>query len=421
VSSAAPDVARRLADLAPPEALFSARLPDGSERPAVAPPDAAGVASVLGWAAREGWAVLVSGAGSRLGERNRGGRIDLVLSTRALTGVVAYEPGDGTLTARAGARWAELAATVAGGGHHLAPDIPRAAQTSLGGVVASGAGGLDRLRYGPVRHQVLGTRVALADGSLAKSGGALVKNVTGYDLHRLFSGSWGTLCVILEVSLRLHPLPEREAVVAARFAQRAPALAAARAVGELPVKPCAVVVHRPQELFELVVLLAGRFDAVESEARAIAERVPATRLFEGERAQGIRRFLRDRPVQAAGRPTLELALLPSLLEPALDRIERAAAELGIELALVLHPLLATVEIDLARADELERPTLLAFQRALVAAGVRIHWRAAPRALVAGPEPFDVFGPPAALPWMKRLRDALDPQGVFARGGFAGGL
>ena len=73
-------------------------------------------------------------------------------------------------------------------------------------MISAGASGVDRLAYGPVRHNLLGTIVCLADGSRTKSGGQLVKNVTGYDLHRLYCGAHGTLCIVLEASLRLYPL-----------------------------------------------------------------------------------------------------------------------------------------------------------------------------------------------------------------------
>jgi glycolate oxidase FAD binding subunit len=423
MSPAAVDVAARLADLVPRESLSTVRLPDRDELVQVAARDASGFSAVLAWAARERQAVLVLGGGSRLGELNRHGRVDLVLSTRSYAGVVVYEPGDGTLTARAGSTWAELAAAVDAGGHRLAPDVPRPTETTLGGVLAAGAAGLDRLRYGPARHQVLGTRVALADGSLTKSGGALVKNVTGYDLHRLYTGSWGTLGVILEASLRLQPRPEREAVVAACFEERASALAAARAIGALPVKPLAVLVRGSGTAHELVLCLAGRADVLRYETDALTERLPAARILEGESAIELRRALRDRPERGAhGRPMLELALLPSRLEGALAALERAAVGLGETPELVLQPLLATIEVALARADELDAARLLAFQDALLATGARLHWRAAPRALRELGPSFDVFGrAPRAIDWMRRLRSALDPQGVFAHGGFVGGL
>ncbi len=409
-----------LAELVPSEAVGSFRLPDGSERPLVAPREAQGFADVLAWAAREGRAVLVIGGGSRLRALNRHERVDLVLSTRNYTGIVAYEPGDGTLTARAGSTWAELAAAVARGGHHLAPDVPHPTHTTLGGVLGSGERGFDRLRHGPARHQVLGTRVALADGSLSKSGGALVKNVTGYDLHRLYAGSWGTLGVILEASLRLYPRPDAEAAVLATFDDRARALEAARAIHELPVRPIAVVLHGAQGSgLELAVFLAQRSDVLAWELQEIAARLPAPRTVEGEAAAALRIRMRDRPDRPG--PALVLSLRPSQVASTWAELERKASELGLPLEIACHPLVATLEVDLPGADELPAERLLAFHRALLAAGAPLHWERAPRGLREAREPIDVFGaPPSALPWMRRMKQALDPTSVFARGGFLGG-
>jgi len=130
---------------------------------------------------------------------------DWILSTRRLVGIVAYEPGDGTLTARAGTTFAALDEATERGGHVVTPDVAYPARATLGGAVGEGRSGFDRLRYGPTRHHVLGVRALLADGTFAKSGGQLVKNVTGYDLHRLYCGSRGSLCALVEVSLRLFP------------------------------------------------------------------------------------------------------------------------------------------------------------------------------------------------------------------------
>ena len=147
------------------------------------------------------------GLGSKLGWTRPPPRADLLVSTRRLAGLLRHEPDDGTLSALAGTPMSELRAAALAGGHWLTPDVAAPRRATLGGVIAAGQSGLDRLRFGPARHHVLGARVMLADGTIARSGGQLVKNVTGFDLHRLYAGSHGSLCVILEVALRLFPAP----------------------------------------------------------------------------------------------------------------------------------------------------------------------------------------------------------------------
>ena len=195
--------------------------------PLVAPASEEQLASVVARAGRDGLRVLPLGLGSKLSftrpealaaARADSDPIDLALSTQKLQEVQAYEPGDGTLTAAAGARWSDLAARVGRGGHRLTPDVPFPQRASLGGVLAAGLSGPDRLRDGPLRHHVLGMRVVRSDGSGSRTGGRLVKNVTGFDLHRLYCGSRGTLCVIVEASLRLFPAPHAERALSVRSA-----------------------------------------------------------------------------------------------------------------------------------------------------------------------------------------------------------
>jgi glycolate oxidase FAD binding subunit len=128
------------------------------------------------------------------------------LEVRAPAGIVAYEPADMTVTVGAGTPYAELDALLADHGQECALD-PRSHDATVGGLLACGLSGVRRLRCGPVRDHVLQVRVALADGRMVKGGGPTVKNVTGYDLPRLFVGSFGTLGVITEVTLRCRPRP----------------------------------------------------------------------------------------------------------------------------------------------------------------------------------------------------------------------
>jgi glycolate oxidase FAD binding subunit len=205
------------------------------------------------------------------------GMFDFALSTRRIAGIVAYEPGDGTLSARAGTRMADLESAVRQSGNHLTPRIAAPERSTLGGVLAAGQSGLDRTRYGPARHHVLGMRVALADGSVAKSGGRLVKNVTGYDMHRLYCGSRGSLCVILEASMRLFAGFERETLLTAAAVDRSRALELAAAVESLAVQPLAIRAENvldQQGAWRVHVLLAGRHEVVEWGRRTVLARIP---------------------------------------------------------------------------------------------------------------------------------------------------
>jgi glycolate oxidase FAD binding subunit len=386
-------------------------------------------AEVVREAARAGCVVLPLGAGTKRSWAAEPARADVELATTRMAGIVAYEPGDGTITALAGTRWSELVRAAAEHGLHVAPEVPDADRATLGGVLAAGQGGLDRLRLGPARHHVLGMRVVLGDGSVAKTGGRLVKNVTGYDLHRLHTGAHGTLGLIAEASLRLHPRPEACAVATLAAPSRAAALEAARSALAPPHEPWALRIHdlappAGAGRFTLTALLGGRADVVPEHARALAHALPQAELLLADRegAQAARvdalwSSLRELERSRGGWPALRAACLPGDLPRAWSALETACAELRLELRVLVDPGVATLDAWIAPLDE---PAVRAISAALRGARAQAHWRGLEPELRAR---CDVFGPdePAGLALMRRLQRALDPRGTWARGRIAGGL
>ena len=169
----------------------------------------ADVVDAIRGANERGEAIVVSGGATRLGVGDPPARYDVAVDLSALRGIVEYEPGDLVATVRAGTTLAELAQALAPRGQcwPVEPGLPERA--TVGGTLASAAGGPSRLRYFHPRDWVIGARVVLGDGTPVRSGGRVVKNVTGYDLTRLWSGTFGTLVAIVELTLKLTAIPER--------------------------------------------------------------------------------------------------------------------------------------------------------------------------------------------------------------------
>ena len=161
--------------------------------------------SALAAAGEAGTPVRFRGGGTKLGWPPAAPPSTIELSTAGLTRIVEHNAGDLTAVLEAGVPLAEAQALFEKAGQRLALDPPDGGAT-IGGVVASGDTGPLRGRYGGPRDLVVGMRVALSDGTLAKSGGKVIKNVAGYDIAKLFAGSFGTLGAIVEVSVRLHPI-----------------------------------------------------------------------------------------------------------------------------------------------------------------------------------------------------------------------
>ena len=240
----------------------------------VASPGSTGEASALLRAAAEHeLAVVPRGGGSRLSWGGPPSRCDLLADMSRMDAVLEHAAGDLVARLQAGARMGDVAAALAAAGQEVALDVPAAA--TAGGVVASGLAGARRLRYGSPRDLLIGITIVRADGTVARSGGKVVKNVAGYDLGKLFAGSAGTLGLITEVTFRLHPLPAARLFVTAEFGAGASpaACGAVAAAANSPLTASAVELSRPSPGGPLgvSVLLEGSADGVAARAEAMAE------------------------------------------------------------------------------------------------------------------------------------------------------
>ena len=248
---------------------------DGVPVARVARPGSVSEASqVLAAAAADGLAVAFVGGASKLGLGNPPERADLVVSTERLDQVLEHAAGDLVVRVQGGARLADLQAALAPAGQWLALDPPEPGAT-VGGVVAANASGPRRLRYGTVRDLIIGITVVLADGTVAKAGGKVVKNVAGYDLAKLFCGSLGTLGLVAEATFRLHPLPAAAAVVTLEVDTPERVGAAVAPLLRSTLEPSAVELAWPDRQLpgRLTVVFEGIQPGVEAQAAACAEQL----------------------------------------------------------------------------------------------------------------------------------------------------
>lgn len=174
------------------------------------------IASVMRSAADHDLAVIVTGGGTKLDWGRPPERCDVLIDTCCLNEILEHAAGDLVVRVQAGMTMESLTEALAKHGQELALDVPVNGAT-VGGTLATATAGPRRFRYGTTRDLLIGITVVLADGTIAKSGGKVVKNVAGYDLGKLFTGSYGTLGVIAEATFRLHPLPADRRWVLASF------------------------------------------------------------------------------------------------------------------------------------------------------------------------------------------------------------
>ena len=186
--------------------LSPAQISERDGKPILSPQTTEEIASIARYANQHNLAIEITGAGTK---RSWGNPVtaDILLDTTHLTGVLSHSWQDLTATVAAGTPWSAMQRVLAKHNQQVALDPLWPETATIGGIVATNDSGPMRLKYGSLRDLIIGMTIVLADGTIAKSGGKVVKNVAGYDLHKLMTGAFGTLGVITEVTFRLHPVP----------------------------------------------------------------------------------------------------------------------------------------------------------------------------------------------------------------------
>jgi len=381
-----------------------------------------------------GRAVVVFGGGTLQGIGGVPARYDVALDCSRLDRILEHEPRDLTIAAEAGCTLAALDQALAGAGRFLPLDAPRASLATLGGTLASGWLGPRRATYGRPRDFVLGTTCVLADGTIASAGGMVVKNVTGYDLSKLYVGSHGTLVALTRANLRTLPLPpaRRLAIAALHEGTRARTVSHLAA---LPIEPTAALIVKgfPKSIDgndgvdgRIVILFEGSERTVDAATRELRSAlgsagVPETRLLDREAGPAFARLI-DAYVEPLGSRSMTYRSYgsPSQTTPRLDAFERVghANELEVETIEDLRTgdVIARISSRLT-PDFAARAVAFDSQRRTALAGARIV--VAPERLRAR---LDAWGaPPASFATMKAIKARFDPHGTFAPGRFVGKL
>jgi glycolate oxidase FAD binding subunit len=206
----------------------------------ISPETAEETAEVLRAAWEQGTPVNIRGGGTKQDLGNLAPPPGLILSTLKMDKLVDYEPSDLTITVQAGMRWDIFQGILAERGQWLPLDPPELEGTTVGGVVAANVSGPKRLMYGTLRDLVIGCQFVLADGNIGRSGGRVVKNVTGYDLHKLLIGSYGTLALLTELTFKVMPKPQASNWLVAGFDDIEAALSTARQLARSNLSPAAI-------------------------------------------------------------------------------------------------------------------------------------------------------------------------------------
>ncbi len=291
------------------------------------------IAELLAASNRDGKAVAVTGGGTLSGMGRPPARTDVTLSMLALDAIIEDAPADLSVTVESGVRVRVLAQRLARHGMHVPFDAPRPADATVGGTLAAGWLGPRRHRYGRPRDFVIGSVAVLADGTIARAGGMAEKSVAGYDMSRLYVGSFGTLAVIVQVNLKTATAPE----VSRGFHMRLPEGTRARALellAGLPVTPAAAfwiegfktaIDGEDGAEGRLYVLLEGSETIVDRgtrDLRAAMGRagVPETRVVDAGAHEAFERAV-DAYIACVGERSITYRV-PAFIDDAISRVNR---------------------------------------------------------------------------------------------------
>jgi len=394
----------------------------------VYPRTQAELAAVIACADSNNWRVLPFGSGSKISWGGLAKDVQVLVSTERLNQLIQHAVGDLTITVEAGTKFADIQTTLASVGQFLALDPSTPQSATIGGIVATADTNSLRQRYNSVRDQLLGISFVRADGQITKAGGRVVKNVAGYDLMKLFTGSYGSLGIITQVTFRVYPLPEAfasvvlsgeaEAIASATSILRSSALTPTKAdllstqlVANLDIGKGLGLVTRFGSLSESVKQQSSRL--VEVGQKLGLQSATYTDRDEADLWQQLSTQIQNtQPNQTI---TCKIGVLPSTAVATLNQLDRIAPQQGMGL---IH---AGSGLGLLKFDgpNVKTHTVLQMRTHCQTQGGFLTVLEAP---VAFKQQLDVWGYRGnALELMRRIKQQFDPKNILSPYRFVGGI
>jgi glycolate oxidase FAD binding subunit len=403
-------------------AIDADRVADVQPKLVVAPGSEEQLAQILKAANDSSLAVIPRGGATKLAWGNPPQRADVILSTARLNAIVEHAHSDLTVTVEAGCAVGQLAETLGKQNQRLALDVLWPSRATIGGILSTNDSGALRLRFGSLRDLVIGITLALPDGTLAKSGGKVVKNVAGYDLPKLVTGALGTLGIITQVTFRLHPTPKesRTVLCLARDAREAQRLLLA--IQDSKLAHSALQVRFAESMQAEIDVL---FEATEAGCAAQTEQLKAMLAPTGATAiastPDVWNARHDLYSQAAADPNsaavAKLSVLPTQIAETYEAIAKLASTHRAHFNVVSSAIgigtikLAAAPVDVAAMFESLRGKIESLGGSLVIA----H-------RPDGMPQVDAWGNPGdAVELMRAVKKQFDPKSTLNPGRFVGGI
>jgi glycolate oxidase FAD binding subunit len=438
--------------LTDPAELSARQVDEMRPQAVVRPTEAVQVAEIVRFAAAEKLALIPCGGGTKLAIGSPPARYDIALDLSRMNRVLAYDPQDLTLGVEPGVRIEDLLRTLGEQKQFLPLAVPFSDRATIGGIVAANSSSPLRHAYGGARDFCLGMEFVTGEGVLSKSGGRVVKNVTGYDLHKLLVGSLGTLAIITRVNFRTFPLLPAQGTFVASFSDAESAFGFCRAIAQSVLTPQMVEVADPgaahllfsapapariaPQQWSVIITAAGQPSVVDRHARELghmagaanaAEFVPLTDAEQTSVLARIREFPRLILEAAPSAAIFRISVLPAAMPALLKGLNEIAKNDQLDVVTlarssgIVYAALFTKEGNEASFAATARAAKELFHICTlseIGAQVMLEWCPTEVKRIAG----GVWGPPREdFALMRRVKNVFDPQNVLSPGRFAGGI
>ena len=378
------------------------------------PGDTREIAEILRPADVNGLAVTAVGSGSKQSWGNPVAP-DMQLDMTRLIALREHAWQDMTCTVEAGCRWTAMQAELARHGQMVALDPLWPERATVGGIVATNDSGALRLKFGGLRDLIIGMTIVLADGTIARTGGKVVKNVAGYDLHKLMIGSLGTLGVIAEVNFRLHPVEEHARTWTAVAPGAEIFAAPLRALMDSQMTPSCVQVRTSRQECALDVRIAGLPACLDEYAARMQDIFGQIAVTESsESVWQARQQLFDKSAAVV----LKVSLLPNELCTISTELQQGAAAEALDIATVGHAT-GLMTVALHGAPDAAMALIERLRTRVADCGGSVIALQIPENLCGKVDVWNCNS--GALPLMREIKRRFDPNRILNPGRFVGNI
>jgi len=401
------EAAQRLSAIAGPDSVHL----DGA-RITVDPGSIGEISEVLRFANENGLTVAPVGGETKSAWGNSA-ETGILLQMHRLNRLREHTWQDMTCTVEAGSTWSDLQLALKRHGQMVALDALWPGGSTVGGIVATNDSGVFRLKYGGLRDLIIGMTIVLADGTIAKSGGKVVKNVAGYDLHKLMIGSFGTLGVVTEVNFRLHPAEEFRGSWTARAPEPMTFREPLSALLDSQLALSSIQIRSTGLEYALDVGVSGLPETVKETGDQIRKIFRQTRVLESDEGIWLER---ERLFDRKESLILKVSVLPGEICSVISHLRQCAGEAAIDVAIVAQGT-GLMTVALSSPPESVIPLVDGLRNRLKGSGGTVVALQVPENLQGQ---LDLWGPPpGSIELMREIKRRFDPKRILNPGRFVG--